>query len=285
MKNHNVLLLILLFLLQSSTLPQIPNGGLEEWSGGNPDSWTTNNIIGFLEPVTMSNDAHSGDCSAKLEMMTAMNSLFQPVLTAGEPGVGIPVSLRHSKINFYYKYYPTTASVSLVLSVGMYRNGAFIGVAVGTTKTGSSTFKKMTANINYFGQEVPDHATIYVTLIDSLFNPSSTGSYAIVDDFYFDQIIEVKNEKTPKYDFSVKQNYPNPFNPVTTIRWQSPESGWQIIKVYNILSREIATLVNEYRPAGDYSVQFNGAGLPSGIYLYKVQSGNNYEVKRMVLLK
>lgn len=302
MKNHFIILTLVLFLLQYSSFPQIPNSGLENWTGGNPDDWTTNNIIGYLEPVTKSGDAHSGSFSAKMEMMTALNTLFQPVLNAGQPGVGVPVSQRYTKINFYYKYFPTTTSVALVISVGMYKNSQFIGVGVGSTKSGSGSFTKMTASINYFGQEVPDAATIYVTLIDSLFNPSSVGSYAIVDDFYFDQLIGVQYYENDQYNFSLSQNYPNPFNPITKISWQSSISGWQTLRVYNILGREVATLINEYKPAGVYEVKFDGKNLPSGVYIYKIQvmifgppgfvgdeAGSETErftaIKKMVLLK
>lgn len=302
MKNHFVFLILLILFLQFSSFPQIPNNSLENWTDGNPDNWTTNNIIGLLEPVTKSNDAYSGSYSAKMEMMTALSSLFQPVLNAGQPGVGIPVSQRHTKINFYYKYYPATPSVSLVISVAMYKNSQFIGVGLGSTKAGSGSFIKMTASINYFGQEVPDAATIYVTLIDSLFNPASAGSYAIVDDFYFDQIIEVNNDENSRSGFSLAQNYPNPFNPTTTIRWQSPIGGTQTLKVYDMLGKEVAALVNEYKPAGNYSIQFDGKNLPSGVYIYKIhvmfsgppgfagdeadrQAESFTAIKKMILLK
>ncbi len=59
--------------------------------------------------------------------------------------------------------------------------------------------------------------------------------------------------------FSLSQNYPNPFNPSTKISWQSPVSGWQTLKVYDVLGNEVATLVNEYRSAGSYEVEFNPA--------------------------
>jgi len=86
-------------------------------------------------------------------------------------------------------------------------------------------------------------------------------------------------------DFRLYQNYPNPFNPMTKITWQSPVAGLQTIKVYNILGKEVATIVDDFKSAGRYEVQFNGNGLPSGIYLYKIQAGNFSEVKKMVLLK
>lgn len=85
--------------------------------------------------------------------------------------------------------------------------------------------------------------------------------------------------------FSLEQNYPNPFNPSTKISWQSPISSWQILKVFDVLGNEVATLMNEYKPAGKYQVEFDGSGLPSGVYLYKLQAGNFTETKKLMLLK
>jgi aminopeptidase N len=85
--------------------------------------------------------------------------------------------------------------------------------------------------------------------------------------------------------YSLEQNYPNPFNPGTIISWQSPIAGHQIIKVYDVLGNEVATLVDEFKPEGKYEVEFNAAGLSSGIYFYTLNSGNYTEAKKMVLIR
>jgi hypothetical protein len=85
--------------------------------------------------------------------------------------------------------------------------------------------------------------------------------------------------------YALNQNYPNPFNPSTTISWQFPVGSWQILKVYDVLGDEVLTLVNEYRSAGKYEIEFNAASLPSGIYFYKLQAGGLIETKKMLLLK
>lgn len=85
--------------------------------------------------------------------------------------------------------------------------------------------------------------------------------------------------------FSLSQNYPNPFNPSTIISWQSPISSWQTLKVYDILGNEVATLVDEYKTAGSYEVEFNASKLSSGVYFYRLQSGNFSETKKLILMK
>ncbi|MCK7523212.1 MAG: T9SS type A sorting domain-containing protein [Ignavibacteriales bacterium] len=81
------------------------------------------------------------------------------------------------------------------------------------------------------------------------------------------------------------QNFPNPFNPSTTIYYQIPQAGFVSLKVFDILGREVATMVNEEKPVGNYEITFSGQGLPSGIYFYKLNAGNFSSVKKMILIK
>jgi photosystem II stability/assembly factor-like uncharacterized protein len=101
---------------------------------------------------------------------------------------------------------------------------------------------------------------------------------------------EIEVEILAPTEFALEQNYPNPFNPTTKISWKTPVNGHQTLKVYDVLGNEIATLVDEYREAGNYEVEFNIAQvskpeLPSGIYLYKLTSGKFSIVRKMMLLK
>jgi hypothetical protein len=81
------------------------------------------------------------------------------------------------------------------------------------------------------------------------------------------------------------QNYPNPFNPSTVINYQVAKKGNVSLKVFNVLGREIALLVNEEKPAGSYSVNFNATSIPSGVYFYQIKSGSYLAAKKMLLLK
>ena len=81
------------------------------------------------------------------------------------------------------------------------------------------------------------------------------------------------------------QNFPNPFNPCTTIRYQIPEPGFVSLKIYNLLGKEITTLVHEKRASGEYIVECNGKDVPSGMYPYQLKAGDFTETKKMLLLK
>jgi hypothetical protein len=101
-------------------------------------------------------------------------------------------------------------------------------------------------------------------------------------------MINLKDKSENKfisYGYSLSSNYPNPFNPSTMITYTLPENSFVILKVYDVLGRDIVTLVNENKEAGNHSVMFNASGLPSGIYLYKIQSGNFLEIRKMILQK
>jgi len=85
--------------------------------------------------------------------------------------------------------------------------------------------------------------------------------------------------------FILNQNYPNPFNPSTIIKYAIPSRQYTILKVYDVLGNEVATLVNEVKPAGNYVVAFDGTGLPSGIYFYQLITDSYINTKKMVLLR
>lgn len=86
-------------------------------------------------------------------------------------------------------------------------------------------------------------------------------------------------------EFYLEQNYPNPFNPITKIRWQSPVGSHHTLKIYDTLGSEVVTLVDEYRNAGRYEIDFNAQPLSSGIYFYTLQAGNYKETKKMIILR
>ena len=83
----------------------------------------------------------------------------------------------------------------------------------------------------------------------------------------------------------LEQNYPNPFNPTTTIKWQLPESGFVTLKIYDVLGREVSTLVNEELTAGTHETIFNASSFSSGVYFYQLKVNHNVKTKKMILMK
>ncbi len=101
-----------------------------------------------------------------------------------------------------------------------------------------------------------------------------------------EELLDINERKISLVDkFHLSQNYPNPFNPTTTIQYTIPKEAFVTIKVYDDLGREIATLLNERKAIGNYSVDFNSSNLSSGIYFYRLISGTYSATKKMILMK
>lgn len=95
----------------------------------------------------------------------------------------------------------------------------------------------------------------------------------------------VENTGSEVSEYALIQNYPNPFNPNTTINYRLPQSGQVTIKVYDVLGNEVKTLLNAYKPAGEYSVNFDAGKLSSGMYIYRIAAGGYTSAKKMTLIK
>ncbi len=116
--------------------------------------------------------------------------------------------------------------------------------------------------------------------------------YALAEKYADDNVITKEKYETIEYkgklgitEYALAQNYPNPFNPVTTINYQIPKSGRVVLKVYDILGKEIATLVNEEKEIGRYSVNFDASKLSSGVYLYELVANDYRAVKKLMVIK
>ena len=101
--------------------------------------------------------------------------------------------------------------------------------------------------------------------------------------FEYSNVIEVINNMI--LDFTLEQNFPNPFNPTTKLSWQSPISSHQTLIIYDVIGNEVTTLVDEFRQASKYELNFDASGLSSGIYFYKLSAGKFVETKKMILIK
>jgi hypothetical protein len=98
-------------------------------------------------------------------------------------------------------------------------------------------------------------------------------------------IVSVEDESPIINNYRLEQNYPNPFNPTTKIKYQIPKAGLVTLKAYDVLGREVVTIVNEEKLTGNYEVEFGGSNLSSGIYFYRLQAGDFIDTKKFVLIK
>ena len=154
-----------------------------------------------------------------------------------------------------------------------------------TIKFNSAGVQQWEARYNFGGSnnissiDIGKNNTVFITG-RSL---NTSGNYDIASIKYSQSAAKIKNEKTQ--EFVLLQNSPNPFNPSTVIGYNIPSSSYVKICVYNVLGREIAVLVNEYKNEGSYNVSFDASGLASGIYFYRITAGNFTGIKKMTLIK
>jgi 1,4-alpha-glucan branching enzyme len=134
--------------------------------------------------------------------------------------------------------------------------------------------------------------TVASTTIDTMIVPAYTALvYSTIADTLLTGVQDAPGDAVPT-SCSLEQNYPNPFNPKTLIGYQLPAlpagrqgAGWVTLKVYDVLGREVATLVDEVQSPGTYSVSFDGSRLASGVYLYRFHAGSYAETKKLILMK
>ena len=120
--------------------------------------------------------------------------------------------------------------------------------------------------------------------------PAASEIATFVQQFYqsnFDEnLVDVNDDmELVINDYVLYQNYPNPFNPFTKISYQIPQQGFVTLKIFDVLGKEVATLVNEEKPAGRYEVNFSSKGIASGVYIYRMKVNDFIESKKMILLR
>ena len=111
------------------------------------------------------------------------------------------------------------------------------------------------------------------------------NTWSVMGDTPLSGVTDVKKTSDVVTTYNLDQNYPNPFNPTTTISFSIPQNGLVTLKIYDILGREVATLLNEEKNSGAYTLSFDASNLPSGTYIYSIHSGNYSSTKKMMLLK
>jgi len=113
-------------------------------------------------------------------------------------------------------------------------------------------------------------------------NTMVTGGF-LADTLFRGFVVSVGEEENVPTVFELSQNYPNPFNPSTTIKYQIPVASHVVLKIYNLLGQEVATLVDEVEEAGYKSVVWNAGNLASGVYFYRLQSASFVQTRKMIL--
>ena len=263
------------------------NGGFESWTNQLPDNWWTNNVpvLSFV-PVSQSFIAHSGSSSLKGTIVNYTGGLGTPILQGGASTTGFPVTQKFKTVSGYYQFYPVSGD-KFTGDFNMWIGSTPIGSASFEVTASVSTWTQFSVDFDYFGSGTPDVCRLVFLLPGPTGDDFHVGSYFLLDDVTLSGTATSVNDKNIiSAKFSLEQNYPNPFNPSTKIQYNLPENSFVSLKVYNILGKEVASLVNSVVPAGSHEVVFNASGLNSGIYFYTLKTGNNFvQTRKMILMK
>jgi hypothetical protein len=269
----------------SAASAQIPNAGFESWAGSEPVNWITDNVPQVYTPITQSNDAHSGTSSLQGTVATYFTYSYPPVAWAS-----FTIGAHYGSLTGWYKFSPVGGD-SLDVVVVFYKGGNGLASGIFSTGASASSYTQFTAPITYITSGVPDSAWIEI-LIASPSGTAQPGSTFKIDDLSFGTAttgIRESNSSSPAV-FALSQNYPNPFNPSTKISYQLPTEGLVHLEVYDIMGRTLTTLVNEEKPAGQFTATFDASQLPSGIYFYRLhvtaRNGRSFsQTNKMILMK
>jgi len=185
-------------------------------------------------------------------------------------------------------------AVALGTEGSIYVGGTSDGIGTGTDmfirRYEPSGAESWLTRFNEWGN--PDDATTAIAVEpDGIIWSAGTSSFMSDQHIYTvlkyeqDQVVSVTEGEQLPSKTRLFQNFPNPFNPTTHLRFEVPGSGAVSLKVYDLLGREVATLVDEVRAAGNYEVRFDAAGFASGVYLYRLQAGDFVQTRTMLLLK
>ncbi|MCX6122671.1 MAG: T9SS type A sorting domain-containing protein [Ignavibacteriales bacterium] len=295
MKIMKLLFLFGLFSLPLLAQGPIPNGGFENWMNGAPNSWYFSPNIPGAGTVTQSNVPHSGSSAVRLEAISFFGQTLPPILISGTGSSmqGFPYATRPASLNGYYQFSPVAQSNdSLTIIVTFFKTdatgSAFGGGTIGIGAAASS-YVPFSIPIVYLQDGNPAVCMIYINIRGPLVGSQTiphVGSFALIDDLEFSSSTGVSNKKSGQpLQFSLDQNYPNPFNPTTTIKYQLSQAGHVTLTVFDLLGREVTTLVNEVQNAGAHEITCDAHNHTSGMYFYKLTAGNFTQVKKMTLLK
>jgi hypothetical protein len=264
----------------------IPNAGFENWTSGEPDSWLTSNILTWIT-VAETLDAHSGTRAVRGTVIEIQTGKFAPYLLAGDAGNGFPVNARPGSFHGWYKFAPLgDERITMVLTLSKSNPYSGVGLCSLVLSDPKSVYSEFAVDFTYVLPDIPDTCFLSIAMTTPTGTAFTTGSTFIIDDLSFGPatgVDEAGNVHPVKY--ALAQNYPNPFNPITHIQYEIPRESRVTLALYDMLGRAVTVLVDEQQTPGVYRADFDGTGLASGVYFYRLKAGAFSDTKKLQLVK
>jgi hypothetical protein len=242
----------------------------------------------------------SGTGSARFKYWSAENGVTQSLISNQFPP--IPSNLYYLTFDYAYRFYLDGSGVLAQDSLGVFtstNNGATwtlfkTFIATQTPQTGTNTSSNLTtasgsgeytapANNEWGSKFLPLPIGVNKVKFTTW---SAYGNNLFVDNIFAYLFVGTSgNNNSIPSDFKLSQNYPNPFNPATKINFSIPKQTQVSLKIFDMLGREVAELVNQQLSPNNYTITFDGSKLSSGIYFYKLETPEFIDTKRMILIK
>lgn len=208
------------------------------------------------------------------------------------PFSGLGTAVDHVDINWTSPFSVTYFAVVPIAYSGFNLQEVPLNAAIHSINNDNVTAKLLGIDQDYAELDSSDYITIQ---FDSIPEPQSGwvrdfiiethGRYTVGNSMAKPFNLTMLNENQNIYTFNLHTNYPNPFNPNTMIKYDIGKRSFVNLSIYNTLGQLIAVLVNENKQPGNYSVEFDGTNLPSGLYIYKIEASNYIDAKKMLLVK
>jgi len=264
---------------------QVPNGGFEEWTNGNPDNWLAVSN-GLVTNITQSATSHSGSSAVKGEVVSYFQTPWTPILYAGTDGVGFSVDQRFANLNGYYQFSQVEGD-SLSIAVYMFNNSLLIGGGFLELGPTASAYNQFQAPIEYFYPLTPDTCWIYIFIVNLQAESPHIGSSFLVDDLSLSGTTAITTDfqKSIPQNFWLEQNYPNPFNPSTTIEYGISQAGQVKLDIYTELGEFVTSLINSHQSPGKHVIQWQPKDVASGVYLYRLETNQGVLTRKMIFIK
>ena len=276
-----LLLSLCAITLQSMLFAQVPNSGFENWTGGNPTDWNSNNLQGIATPVTQSNDQHGGASALRMEVVSAFGNPYPALVSCtGTGGTGFPISQNFGSMSFYYKA-NLQGTDELATSVVLY-DASNTGTAAGgfTTTANASVYTQMVVPITTIVAGNAASATITFTIGNSG-SGGTVGTWMLIDDVALSMSTGTPELNPQNISLSAPQ--PNPASDYALLPFSLNTTSQADIRVYDLQGRLVEVILQETLSAGNYKAEINTTNLQSGIYTCVLSAGNEqHQVKLMV---
>ncbi|MFA7418564.1 MAG: T9SS type A sorting domain-containing protein [Melioribacteraceae bacterium] len=269
-------------------------------------------VYSTIDNGTTWNEVNNGLTNKNINMLTLVgNNLF--AATTGGVFISVNSGTSWLAAGLAGKNIITVKANNNKIFAGTWGEGVYVSLDDGTTW---AQIKNGMTSLNIFALAFDNNNNIYAAAAANVYSSKDGGanwvlkneglpyevySIEVVDNYLYagtnqygvwkrplnELVTDVDEVKSIPGKYSLEQNYPNPFNPSTTISYSIPTAGYVTLKVYDVVGREVSTLVNEYKQAGAYNYQFSiiNSSLSSGVYFYMLTSGNNILTKKFVLTK